>query len=52
MSVIFEIIRKEWSIHPVYKTVDTCAAEFEAHSNYYYSTYFGENEQTRAIKER
>ncbi|WP_428911366.1 carbamoyl phosphate synthase large subunit [Niallia sp. Krafla_26] len=37
--------RKELGILPVYKMVDTCAAEFEAQSNYYYSSYFGENEQ-------
>src|ERR687891_541832 len=29
---------------PVYKTVDTCAAEFEAHTPYYYSTYEEEDE--------
>ncbi len=29
---------------PVYKLVDTCAAEFEAHTPYYYSTYEEENE--------
>ena len=29
---------------PVYKTVDTCAAEFEAHTPYHYSTYDAENE--------
>jgi carbamoyl-phosphate synthase large subunit len=37
--------RKELDIQPVYKMVDTCAAEFEAKSNYFYSSYFGENEQ-------
>ena len=31
--------RKEYGISPVYKMVDTCAAEFEAVSPYYYSTY-------------
>jgi len=31
-------------IQPVYKLVDTCAAEFEAHTPYYYSTYEEENE--------
>ncbi len=31
--------RKELGIKPVYKMVDTCAAEFEAVSSYYYSTY-------------
>ena len=32
-------IRKRLSIEPVYKLVDTCAAEFEAYTPYYYSTY-------------
>lgn len=32
-------LRKKWNINPVYKMVDTCAAEFEAVSPYYYSTY-------------
>jgi carbamoyl-phosphate synthase large subunit len=31
--------RKEHGITPVYKLVDTCAAEFEAYTPYYYSTY-------------
>ncbi len=31
--------RNEMGIHAVYKMVDTCAAEFEAVSPYYYSTY-------------
>ena len=31
--------RKELGIRPVYKTVDTCAAEFEARTPYLYSTY-------------
>jgi carbamoyl-phosphate synthase large subunit len=31
--------RKQLGIMPVYKTVDTCAAEFEALTPYYYSTY-------------
>lgn len=35
---IYEL-RKMWGINPVYKMVDTCAAEFEAISPYYYSTY-------------
>jgi len=37
-------LRKELGIHPVYKLVDTCAAEFEARTPYYYSTYERENE--------
>ena len=36
--------RHEWGLRPVYKTVDTCAAEFEAVTPYYYSTYDQENE--------
>ena len=37
-------LRQQWDIRPVYKTVDTCAAEFEAVTPYYYSTYDEENE--------
>ena len=37
-------LRKQWNIRPVYKTVDTCAAEFDAVTPYYYSTYDQENE--------
>ena len=37
-------LRRSWNITPVYKTVDTCAAEFEAVTPYYYSTYEQENE--------
>ena len=37
-------LRREWDIHPVYKMVDTCAAEFEAETPYFYSTYESENE--------
>ena len=36
--------RNEWNIHPTYKYVDTCAAEFEAHTPYYYSAYATEDE--------
>ncbi len=36
--------RKELGILPVYKLVDTCAAEFQAATPYYYSTYETENE--------
>lgn len=37
-------IRKKMGIKPIYKMVDTCAAEFVAISNYFYSSYHGENE--------
>jgi len=36
--------RKAAGIIPTYRLVDTCAAEFEAHTPYYYSTYGDENE--------
>ncbi|MBI3931270.1 MAG: carbamoyl-phosphate synthase large subunit [Chloroflexi bacterium] len=37
-------LRHQWHIRPVYKMVDTCAAEFEAVTPYFYSTYEQENE--------
>ena len=37
-------LRQEWDIKPVYKMVDTCAAEFDAVTPYFYSTYEVENE--------
>ena len=37
-------LRQQWGIVPVYKMVDTCAAEFEAVTPYFYSTYEQENE--------
>mgnify|MGYP000981422043 CR=1 FL=1 len=36
-------VRRAYGIHPVYKTVDTCAAEFAARTPYHYSSY---DEQT------
>jgi len=37
-------LRQALGVRPVYKTVDTCAAEFEAYTPYYYSTYEEETE--------
>ncbi|MBR1865037.1 MAG: carbamoyl-phosphate synthase large subunit [Lachnospiraceae bacterium] len=37
-------VRFAYDIHPSYKMVDTCAAEFEASTPYYYSCYDGESE--------
>jgi len=37
-------LRSELGLIPVYKLVDTCAAEFEAYTPYYYSTYEIEDE--------
>ena len=39
-------LRKQWGVLPAYKMVDTCGAEFDAVSPYYYSTYEEENEAT------
>jgi carbamoyl-phosphate synthase large subunit len=38
------ILRHRLGVRPVYKTVDTCAAEFEAKTPYHYSTYDEETE--------
>ena len=40
----FRSLRPALDVRPVYKTVDTCAAEFEAYTPYYYSTYETETE--------
>jgi carbamoyl-phosphate synthase large subunit len=37
-------LRREQAVEPVYKLVDTCAAEFESYTPYYYSCYDQENE--------
>jgi len=37
-------LRQSLGVTPVYKTVDTCAAEFEAETPYFYSTYEQEDE--------
>ncbi|MBE2187934.1 MAG: carbamoyl-phosphate synthase large subunit [Desulfobulbaceae bacterium] len=42
--------RIELSVLPTYKKVDTCAAEFEAVTPYYYSTYLTENESEPSDK--
>jgi carbamoyl-phosphate synthase large subunit len=44
--------RFENDIIPVYKTVDTCAAEFEASTPYHYSTYEKFNESISSEKEK
>ena len=45
-------LRKENDILPVYKMVDTCAAEFESATPYYYGTYEQENESIVTEKEK
>jgi carbamoyl-phosphate synthase large subunit len=44
--------REEFEIHPVYRLVDTCAAEFAAVTPYYYSTWGDESELRETDKPR
>jgi carbamoyl-phosphate synthase large subunit len=44
--------RQELGMNRVYKLVDTCAAEFEAKTPYYYSTFESENESVRSEKKK
>ncbi|MEM6278099.1 MAG: carbamoyl-phosphate synthase large subunit [Verrucomicrobiota bacterium] len=44
--------RKEQGVVPTYRLVDTCAAEFEAYTPYYYSTYGIENEARESDKKK
>ncbi len=44
--------RKALGINRVYKMVDTCAAEFPAHTPYYYSTFESENESIVSDKKK
>ncbi|MBP6009735.1 MAG: carbamoyl-phosphate synthase large subunit [Bacteroidia bacterium] len=44
--------RQELGIHRVWKLVDTCAAEFEARTPYYYSTFDEENESVVSDKKK
>ena len=48
---VFEF-RKSKGLMPVYKMVDTCAAEFESETPYFYGTYEQENESVRSDKEK
>ncbi|MCY3824300.1 MAG: carbamoyl-phosphate synthase large subunit [Nitrospinae bacterium] len=44
--------RHRLGVRPVYKQVDTCAAEFEAHTPYLYSTYEQEDEAPPTAREK
>lgn len=50
-SEVFSL-RHEMGVKRVYKLVDTCAAEFEAQTPYYYSTFEGENESISSDKKK
>ncbi len=41
-------LRAAHQVHPTFKRVDSCAAEFESSTNYLYSTYDFENESTQS----
>jgi carbamoyl-phosphate synthase large subunit len=45
-------LRKRLDVIPVFKTVDTCAAEFAAETPYHYSTYEMENESSRSDRKK
>jgi carbamoyl-phosphate synthase large subunit len=45
-------LRRVSGIIPTYRLVDTCAAEFEAYTPYYYSTYGDENERRDSGKKK
>jgi carbamoyl-phosphate synthase large subunit len=45
-------VRKNLGIRRVYKMVDTCAAEFESKTNYFYSTFDSKNESKRSDKKK
>ena len=45
-------LRKEKGIKPVYKMIDSCAAEFDSYIPYFYSTYEEENESVLSDKKK
>jgi carbamoyl-phosphate synthase large subunit len=54
-NVTEQDIRKErlaYGIKPVYRLVDTCAAEFEACTPYFYSSYGGERDESRVTNRK
>ncbi len=51
-EIILRNRRKEKGILPTYKLVDTCGAEFEAYTPYYYSTYEAEDESNISSRKK
>ena len=51
-EITLRTIRKEKGILPTYKLVDTCGAEFEAFTPYYYSTYETEDESRASSRKK
>ena len=46
------VLRKKMGLIPSYRLVDTCAAEFEAYTPYYYSTYDTGDDEIRKSEKR
>ena len=51
-EIEFRELRQKLEIKPVFKMVDTCAAEFDSQTPYYYSTYEKENEVLPSDKQK
>ena len=51
-SEVFEKRRNEMGLKRVFKLVDTCAAEFEAQTPYFYSTFGDENESVSSDRKK
>lgn len=51
-EIEIEKVRKKMQLNPVFKMVDTCAAEFEAETPYYYSSYEKINEAEPTAKKK
>ncbi|MCG8477170.1 MAG: carbamoyl-phosphate synthase large subunit [Cytophagales bacterium] len=51
-SKVFKKRYEEYGIKRVFKLVDTCAAEFEAQTPYYYSSFGGENESVSSDRKK
>ena len=51
-SEVFDKRVNEFKINRVYKLVDTCSAEFEAKTPYYYSSFGGENESVKTDRKK
>ena len=49
---VIKTFREKHFINPVYKTVDTCAGEFESYTPYYYSSYESESEVQSTDKKK
>ncbi len=52
LEAVVRAARHRLGVRPVYKQVDTCAAEFEAHTPYLYSTYEQEDEAPPTDREK